>query len=213
MVGVSPVAPGWGLETGDGGVRAVDQVKPLTVGEVFMPNRIPTITYNPRQSHKLEQAIRSHVTSPQEILLVLGPSKSGKTVLINKTIPLDRLVEVEGTQVRSQENAFWVQAAATLQLPREVTQSNKVEVSDASIGDGGITINLGFVSFTLNRKPKKNESSSTVTATRNLSSQSAILGELLKRQCVLVIDDFHVIDPQDAVAGWVRVPQVRGPQA
>lgn len=75
----------------------------LTVGEVFRPNLVPTITYNPRQSLKLEQAIKNHVASPQEILLVLGPSKSGKTVLINKAIPREKLVEVEGTQVRSDE--------------------------------------------------------------------------------------------------------------
>ena len=168
----------------------------LTVGEVFRPNLVPTITYNPRQSLKLEQAIKNHVASPQEILLVLGPSKSGKTVLINKAIPREKLVEVEGTQVRSDESAFWMQAASTLQLPREVTESSKVETSDASIGGGGMTINLGFFSFTLNRKPKKKDTSSTVTATRNLGSKSAILSELLARQCVLVIDDFHVIEPQ-----------------
>jgi hypothetical protein len=168
----------------------------VSVGEVFMPNRIPTITYNPRQGLKLEQAIQHHVQSPQEILLLLGPSKSGKTVLINKTVPRDRLVEVEGTQVRSDENAFWMQASSTLQLPQEITQSSKAEESDEVVGEGSFKINLGIFSFGFNRKPKKRESSSSVSATRNLGSQAAILAELLVRNCVLVIDDFHVIDPQ-----------------
>jgi hypothetical protein len=184
----------------------------LAVGEVFRPNLVPTITYNPRQSLKLEQAIKNHVASPQEILLVLGPSKSGKTVLINKTIPRERLVEVEGTQVRSDESAFWTQAASTLQLPREVTQATKIETSDASIGSGGLTINLGIFSFTLNRKPKKRETSSTVTATLNLGSQSAILDELLKRHCVLVIDDFHVIEAsiQRNIVLSLKAPVMKG---
>ena len=50
----------------------------VTVGSVFVPNRTPTITYNPREPRGLETVLKRHVDSPQEMLLILGPTKSGK---------------------------------------------------------------------------------------------------------------------------------------
>jgi Ni2+-binding GTPase involved in maturation of urease and hydrogenase len=59
----------------------------LKVQEIFTPNDTPTVTYIDRSEHKLEQRIRDYYETPNVVVSVSGPSKSGKTVLIKKVVP------------------------------------------------------------------------------------------------------------------------------
>jgi hypothetical protein len=91
------------------GGSAVGAVK---LGQVFVPGGTPTITYVPRDKLGLEQTIRSHIEETREILLLIGPTKSGKSVLIETVIPEDRRVTIDGTRVRDREDRFWNDVAA-----------------------------------------------------------------------------------------------------
>ena len=51
----------------------------LTLGQVFVPGGKPTITYVPRSKLGLEDTVRDHIRETREILLLIGPTKSGKT--------------------------------------------------------------------------------------------------------------------------------------
>lgn len=51
--------------------------------EVFVPGGIPTYTYNPRKSKNIEDKLEDSATS-FKLIVVTGPTKSGKTVLVNK---------------------------------------------------------------------------------------------------------------------------------
>jgi hypothetical protein len=51
--------------------------------DVFTPNKVPTITYVQRDE-EAEQKTRNAFDIPNIVVSLSGPSKSGKTVLVNK---------------------------------------------------------------------------------------------------------------------------------
>lgn len=54
--------------------------------EVFTPTDVPTVTYVERFSRNYEEDLRQAFAIPKMIVSVSGPSKSGKTVLVNKVV-------------------------------------------------------------------------------------------------------------------------------
>ena len=72
----------------------------VTLSDVFVPGGKPTITYVPRSELGLEDTVRDHIRETREILLLIGPTKSGKSVLTQTVIPDERRVTVDGTRVR-----------------------------------------------------------------------------------------------------------------
>jgi len=48
---------------------------PTTVGKVFVPGGLPSITYNPRDSLKLEERVRDYLDERHKILSISGPTK------------------------------------------------------------------------------------------------------------------------------------------
>ena len=53
--------------------------------DVFTPNKVPTITYVQRDE-EAEQKTRDAFEIPNIVVSLSGPSKSGKTVLVNKVV-------------------------------------------------------------------------------------------------------------------------------
>ena len=52
--------------------------------DVFTPSDYPVHTYVTRSEEDLEERLRQALGTPGEVVSVSGPSKSGKTVLIEK---------------------------------------------------------------------------------------------------------------------------------
>jgi hypothetical protein len=63
--------------------------------EVFSPNDTPTFSYVERRS-KFEERLREALSIPKMIVSLSGPSKSGKTVLVNKVVEPDDLIPLSG---------------------------------------------------------------------------------------------------------------------
>jgi hypothetical protein len=63
--------------------------------EVFTPNDTPTFSYVERRS-KFEERLREALSIPKMIVSLSGPSKSGKTVLVNKVVEPDDLIPLSG---------------------------------------------------------------------------------------------------------------------
>lgn len=71
----------------------------MRIQQIFTPNDTPTVTYIDRSEHRLEQRLRDYFETPNVVVSVSGPSKSGKTVLIEKVVkvvPEDQLIPVVG---------------------------------------------------------------------------------------------------------------------
>ncbi len=88
--------------------------------QIFKPGSFPEYTYVSRKS--LDIGVDYEVRLKQALKIsgcltsIIGPSKMGKTVLCEKVIELDNLVEVSGVDF-SNESDFWNVIAAKAELP------------------------------------------------------------------------------------------------
>lgn len=140
----------------------------LKAEEVFRPGAFPEYTYISRKSgvsnlpyeFRLAQAIKvsGFLTS------LVGPSKMGKTILCEKVIGFENIVEISGADFE-EETDFWKLAAAKVGLAYEGQFSSEKTIADTS------------------DKYSKQE-------TYSLTKDKII--EFYKQEnLVLVIDDFH----------------------
>lgn len=103
--------------------------------QIFKPGSFPEYTYVSRKS--LDIGIDYEVRLKQALKIsgcltsIIGPSKMGKTVLCEKVIELDNLVEVSGVDF-SNEADFWSIIAAKVELPisGKFTESKIIKNND-----------------------------------------------------------------------------------
>ena len=87
-----------------------EQLPIFSTNEVFVAGKQPTITYNPRDDRHLEQEVRGYVDQLGKALSVSGPTKSGKTVLIERLLPPDRAIWIQGSEERhaADDELVWI---------------------------------------------------------------------------------------------------------
>ena len=74
----------------------------FTPTEIFTPNDYPRHTYVDRvMAPPLEDRLRNALSIPKEVVSVSGPSKSGKTVLVERVIGIDNLITVSGPEIQT----------------------------------------------------------------------------------------------------------------
>jgi hypothetical protein len=113
--------------------------------EVFVAGELPTVTYNPRDEQRLEQDVKEYREQFGKALTVFGPSKSGKTVLIERLFPRGSAVWVQGSDLNSVDG-FWKRIADGLELFDRITvRGEQTTTADDeygfSIGPKGATAN------------------------------------------------------------------------
>ncbi|HIE2398249.1 TPA: hypothetical protein ACXLBO_006088 [Pseudomonas aeruginosa] len=164
----------------------------MKVSEVFTPGKFPEFTYI--EDHLVKHAQMLHDSLDASMTVTLsGPSKSGKTVFIEKNIGKDRLVPVSGAGVNS-PNELWgrVFAVVGTPLPAKVTETSGFQGSAGGKVASGIP---GFVQAEANTSG--NWSSSTATqADAAIDYLSLLIKELAGTGLVVFIDDFHYVKPE-----------------
>ncbi len=83
--------------------------EPLTAETVFTPTAYPTYTYVSR-SVEDEDRLRDALKIGGMVVSVVGPSKTGKTVLVNRVVDRQRLISLSGATINSPDD-IWSQAA------------------------------------------------------------------------------------------------------
>jgi hypothetical protein len=158
---------------------------------VFVAGAPPRITYNPRDDRHLEQELTGYLEQgPGRALSVSGPTKSGKTVLVERLLPRDEAIWMEGPDLQSVE-AFWERIVDWLGLYDlvEVTQQEG-ESSGRQMG-----LNVGVPKLASIDVQKKDDT----TATRGARwSRSQAVTTVARRGLEdlgvpIVIDDFHYV--------------------
>ena len=149
----------------------------LKAENVFKPGAFPEYTYISRNYEntgisyelRLKQALRTAgcLTS------VIGPSKMGKTILCEKVIGFDNIVEVSGADFGSNTD-FWAIAAAKVGLPYH-----------------------GEVTTTIEREKLGCDSRETdSTSEKYVLSKDKVIQYYREHDKVLVLDDFHYASPE-----------------
>lgn len=176
------------------------------LGDVFVPGRLPSVTYVPRDSLRLETRLRDYLDEGGKILSLSGSTKSGKTVLVLKVVT--GAIELSGGDV-DDPNAFWHAVTDHFGGPAAYSGISKTiergEAEGASVtGRAGVKTPL----FEVGGEGERN-SEATETQAQTISRQrpinlvaKALLEEHLTS--VVFIDDFHYMTPE------VQLNVVRG---
>jgi hypothetical protein len=173
--------------------------------EVFTPGKLPGVTYIADHLREREKILRDAMESGAAVISLSGPSKSGKTVFIEKTIGKDRLVQVTGAGVDSPgklwDRVFDIVGTA---VARETTTGSSFE------GEVGGKLG-GAVGFFVSAKGEVSASGKWGSSTSDKREFATDYLQLLIKEfadsgLVVFIDDFHYIarDVQVEISNQIK---------
>lgn len=164
---------------------------PLTLKQVFTPGGQPSVTYVSRDHLGLEDQIEDVIARGYAFNVVTGPTKSGKTVLIQKVLGERPTLLLEGGLIGSID-AFWDQLAYKLNIADTATKGQSGTAGNTATveGSGGVP---GFVQGKAANASTTTETDFSQLTYSNVKSL-AVIDRLRTTETPLVIDDFHYVD-------------------
>jgi len=145
----------------------------LRSNEVFKPGAFPEYTYVSRLSSEFnfsyEIRLKQALSTPGYLTSIIGPSKTGKTVLCEKVIDFRNMVSLTGSDFKNAKD-FWVIIANKIGLSLEGEYSET-------------TILKGTDMSPENRSVSNRE--------KYVSSKDKVIQYFKDNNLILVLDDFH----------------------
>ena len=184
----------------------------LFATDVFTPNQFPEYTYIERPKEDLEGKLKRALQTPNVIVSLSGPSKSGKTVLAKKLVGEENLIHVFGAEVTS-GSVLWERVLGWMDAPSSVTEqkadSRANKTGGEVAGKGSIlVVELGGKATF----DTTGTHSQTTTMTRADNSLSRVVKEIAKSDYVVFLDDFHYIPTEEAQQDVARQLKAAGEQ-
>jgi hypothetical protein len=166
----------------------------LTLSKIFTPNDLPTITYVKRDELQFEERLLSIFNIPKMIVSISGPSKSGKTVLIDRVLKEELKIPVIGSGINSSEQ-LWDRA---LQWMEVSTASTTTKTSGSSVSGGAKGGGELGIPLVAKGKAEASISSGKTWGTSNSSTLEKsglmrVIEEIADSEFFIFIDDFHYI--------------------
>ncbi len=164
---------------------------PLRAQEVFVPGSFPRHTYIERPEN-LENSLRDAISTPGQSVSLSGPSKSGKTVLVEKVVGRDNLITITGASIESPDEV-WNRVLDWMNVPSSTAST---DASGWKVG-GNVAkeIAVGIPSVAQIKVGGSGEGEksggSTETATSQRRGLAQVVAEIAKSDFVILIDDFH----------------------
>jgi len=167
----------------------------MKVHEIFTPDNYPEHTYIERGRGEHEQNLKFELQGPASIVSISGPSKSGKSVLMNNAVhKLNyHLVTVHGSNIDSVRD-LWENTLDQINAPDSRTITNTSEEDIETQGSAGISV-PGLKAGTKGTNRDRQSTQETKNQARRGLKQVVDLVALDK--FVLYIDDAHYIDEQN----------------
>lgn len=164
----------------------------MKVNEIFVPTGQPTYTYVPRNEERLERHLKDSLETPNMVVSISGPSKSGKTVLFRRVVAEGASINISGSQIRSVED-FWKSLMYKLSSPNSITKtSSSASTGEASLGaSAGLSAVIAKGSAT--GAAKYSSSDSQATTKTHLPDPFSIVAESCANGEIIFVDDFHYI--------------------
>lgn len=183
-----------------------------TAAEVFTPTSFPTYTYVPRDDLHHERLLRQWITTSTQIASVSGPSKAGKTVLVQRVVGEGHLITVSGASVRAADQ-LWDRVLDWSGEPHATTASRGDTHNESKSTDRGFSLGIaGAGASTKALSVTGTGATDTVQATANRRGLPQVVQELGGSQLTLLLDDFHYIPQaiQSDVAQQLKDAASRG---
>lgn len=171
--------------------------KVLKASDVFVPGGMPQHTYVKREARRLEAEIASVADKSTKLITVTGPTKSGKTVLVNGILPRKerKAIWIDGGSV-TDEGDFWDVVCQELDATTSQENSSTVEANTKGQLTVGGTAKLPIVGQAKAEGAIEHDRkrSTQKKGGRSVSSKTAGLRSLREKQIPVVVDDFHYIE-------------------
>lgn len=168
-----------------------DQVRATTI---FVPTDFPVETYVNRADEKLENAVRDAFETPKTVISVSGPSKTGKTVLIQKALGEDNIIPIYGAQIQKPDD-LWSAILNWIDVPASTTTTSSE--SDSINPKTGASVKVkvpGLAEGGLEAGVAATKSASTSSAkTKEVGGLAGVKREIGQSSYTVFLDDFHYI--------------------
>ncbi len=163
--------------------------------KVFVPGGQPEHTYVARKQLDLEPKLRSASDNLCKLVTVTGPTKCGKSVLVQKIYPRTEHVWVDGGSV-DHEDDLWGQVVEQLGIFTELSATRGKGSTAGASGELSGEAGIPFLAKAQGKvTPSYNQQrNSETTTSRTLSPKASALQGLRETQQALIIDDFHYLD-------------------
>lgn len=162
--------------------------------QVFTPDSLPNLTYVNRSDMNYEDELRTVSRADKVLVSLFGPSKSGKTVLLERVIGESNLIKVSGATIKEAEDV-WRTVLAKLEAPVSTqvgsTQTNKTD-AQAKLGFDG-SVPLLAKAKTEASIGRSHQSSTERRETREPNIFAEVERLLARTHRFVLIDDFHYI--------------------
>jgi hypothetical protein len=150
--------------------------------EVFVAGGQPTYTYVERSAEHVELKFARAIATPNQIVSLSGPTKTGKTVLCRRVLGSRQFVWIDGGQVKDGDS-FWTRVAYELNLP------DTIESATERATEGGVELSVPMIVTANGSQLFK----SSDTEKRQIGSLGSAITYMTREKIMLVIDDFHYI--------------------
>ena len=165
----------------------------LLAAEVFTPFSYPAHTYVQRDELHHERLLEQWRQSPTLIASVSGPSKAGKTVLVQRVVSEDKLITVSGASVRTPDQLWervldwWGEPHSTTASRADATTESRTREHQGTVGFSGTGAS------TRHGNAAGTGATETLAATSNRRGLPQVVKELAGTPYTLLLDDFHYI--------------------
>jgi hypothetical protein len=184
----------------------------LQRGDVFTPNAYPKHTYVQRDALHHEVLVQEWARQSNQIASVSGPSKAGKTVLVQRVIGEPNLVTVSGATVRTADQ-LWERVLDWYGEPHATTASTITTDTETTSREHAGQLGVSGTSASHRRGAGESHATAeTVVATVNRRGLPQVVAELSKSTTTILLDDFHYIPAaiQSDVAQQLKDAASRG---
>ncbi len=167
-------------------------MEPLKPEEVFTPGSYPTHTYVNR-GRVFEDKLRASLATKGFLTSIIGPSKSGKSVLV-ETVIGTTWVRISGSDLATPD-AVWSKALAVLGEPSKISESTSSNSSIGGAVEAGGEAGIPLVAKGHAKASAKSETGRGRSKTKEYSvGMDGAIKTVLAAGKTLVIDDFHYVE-------------------
>lgn len=175
--------------------------------DVFTPGTFPSYTYVERERQAYETQLQNAIDIKGQVISLAGPSKSGKTVLVEQVVGKDDLLAITGAGIQNASD-IWERVLDLMDAPTEITYTTTTEgrgsVTVEASGETGIPLLAkGSVTGGGSLEASRAQTQGTV---RRRGGQAQVIREIGNSDFVILIDDFHYMprSVQEDVARQIK---------